>query len=60
LVAKCITALQKIGIQKCHLFIYNSNREGIRFWEKIGWIWREDIGVASKEIGLEKLRNAAG
>ncbi|MGD9182351.1 MAG: GNAT family N-acetyltransferase [Desulfobacterales bacterium] len=60
LVAKCITALQEIGIQKCHLFIYNSNREGIRFWEKIGWIWREDIGVASKEIGLEKLRNAAG
>ena len=50
LVAKCITALEMIGIQKCHLFIYNSNIKGIRFWEKIGWIWREDIGVASKEI----------
>jgi putative acetyltransferase len=43
-----------IGIQKCHLFIFDSNIEGIRFWEKIGWIRREDIGVVSKEIDFKK------
>lgn len=52
LVKKCISALQSIGIQKCHLFIFNSNRDAIRFWEKIGWSYRKDIGVVSKEIRL--------
>jgi ribosomal protein S18 acetylase RimI-like enzyme len=50
LVARCISALKRIGIQKCHLFIFSSNIEGIRFWEKIGWIQREELGVVSKEI----------
>jgi ribosomal protein S18 acetylase RimI-like enzyme len=54
LVAKCVTALQMIGIQKCHLFIFGRNIEGIRFWEKIGWIRREDIGVVSREIDFKK------
>jgi ribosomal protein S18 acetylase RimI-like enzyme len=57
LVERCVTALQRIGIQKCHLFIFNSNNEGIRFWEKIGWIRREDIGVVSKEIDFKQLRD---
>jgi len=26
------------------------NRDAIRFWEKIGWSYREEIGVVSKEI----------
>ncbi len=50
LVQRCVTALQRIGIQKCHLFIFNNNIEGIRFWEKIGWSVRQDLGVVSKEI----------
>jgi ribosomal protein S18 acetylase RimI-like enzyme len=50
LVDRCVTALQRIGIQKCHLFIFNSNMEGIQFWEKIGWSPRNDIRIVSKEI----------
>ena len=50
LVARCDNALQRIGIRKCHLFIINSNIEGIQFWEKIGWSSRNDIGIVSKEI----------
>ena len=50
LVEKCISALQSIGIQKCHLFIFNSNKEAICFWEKIGWSPRNDIGIVSKQI----------
>ena len=49
LVERCILALQSIGIQKCHLFIFHTNRDAIRFWEKIGWSYRKDIGVVSKE-----------
>ena len=50
LVEKCISTLQSHGIQKCHLFILNSNTTGIRFWERIGWTYRNDIGVVSKDI----------
>lgn len=50
LVDRCVSALQQIGIQKCHLFIFNSNIEGIQFWEKIGWLHRNDIGIVSKAI----------
>lgn len=50
LVERCVTALQRIGIQKCHLFIFNSNIEGIQFWEKIGWSPRNDLEIVSKEI----------
>ena len=50
LVEKCILALQSIGIQKCHLFIFSTNENAYRFWEKIGWTRREDIGVISKQI----------
>lgn len=50
LVEKCLVALQSIGIQKCHLFIFNNNTEGIRFWNKIGWTQRFDISLISKTI----------
>ena len=50
LVEKCILALQSIGIQKCHLFIFTTNENACKFWEKIGWTRREDIGVISKQI----------
>jgi len=59
LVARCVSALKRIGIEKCHLFIFSSNIEGIRFWEKIGWIRREELGVVSKEIDFKKLHDSA-
>lgn len=53
LVDKSLSELQSFGIQKCHLFIFNDNSGGIKFWESIGWTYRQDIGVVSKII--EKL-----
>jgi len=50
LVADCISGLQSSGIQKCHLFIFHTNTEGIEFWQRIGWTYRRDIGVVSKNI----------
>jgi ribosomal protein S18 acetylase RimI-like enzyme len=55
LVEKCLLTLQSVGIQKCHLFIFNDNREGIRFWNEIGWEQRFDISLMSKVIGREGL-----
>jgi len=50
LVQSCLTAMRKSGLQKCHLFVYSNNSAGIRFWEKIGWTFREDIRVMSFDI----------
>jgi N-acetylglutamate synthase len=50
LVAQATCALLSAGIQKAHIFIFNSNTEGIAFWESVGWSPRGDIGVISKTI----------
>ena len=50
LVHTCMHKLKNIGIQKCHIFIFNDNVSGIEFWESIGWVQREDISVISKNI----------
>jgi putative acetyltransferase len=50
LVDKSIKALEASEIKKCHLFIFHDNTSGIQFWERIGWSYRQDIGVVSKII----------
>jgi ribosomal protein S18 acetylase RimI-like enzyme len=50
LVEKSIAALASAGIQKCHIFIFNDNAAGSEFWESIGWTYRRDIGVISKDL----------
>ena len=50
LVDKCLGILQSAGIQKCHLFIFNDNASGVDFWESIGWNYRKDISVISKDL----------
>jgi putative acetyltransferase len=50
LVEKCLAALAAEGIQKCHIFVYESNGEGIAFWKKLGWKKRNDIGLMSFDI----------
>ena len=50
LVDKAISVLGAAGIQKAHIFIFNTNSDGISFWESIGWTRRTDIGVISRTI----------
>jgi len=50
LVEKCLNALEKEGIQKCHLFLIETNLEGRKFWEKVGWSLRRDIAVMSMNL----------
>jgi len=50
LVKQALAALQAIGINKCHLFIFGQNEMGIAFWQNIGWELRQDIRLMSTFI----------
>jgi N-acetylglutamate synthase len=50
LVEHAISVIRSAGIQKVHIFIFNTNAEGIAFWKSVGWTPRNDIGVISKII----------
>ena len=34
LVSRCMFALTRIGIQKCHLFVFEDNESGVKFCER--------------------------
>ena len=51
LVQRCLTALRRKGIVKCHIFVFAKNRAGIEFWEHIGWAERVDLKVVSRTTG---------
>lgn len=50
LVERCLKALEEAGIQKCHLFIFQKNDDGIAFWKAHGWTLRRDIMVMSRHL----------
>ena len=50
LVRHSLEALARKNIQKCHLFIFRENHEGMEFWENEGWSRRDDLQIMSKLI----------
>ena len=50
LVSRCIFALTRIGIQKCHLFIFEDNEGGQKFWESLGWTKRVELTIMSQMV----------
>jgi ribosomal protein S18 acetylase RimI-like enzyme len=50
LVSRCMFALTRIGIQKCHLFVFEENLHGIKFWESLGWTRRVELTMMSQFI----------
>ena len=50
LLSRCLDAYKKAGLQKAHIFVIADNTEGIAFWEKMGWIRRDDILAMSKDL----------
>jgi len=50
LIERCLAELAEVGIQKCHIFILNTNSQGIEFWRRTGWFLRTDISLMSKNI----------
>ena len=47
LAARALAGLKAVGIVKCHLFVFQNNREAIAFWRRIGWFQREDLLIMS-------------
>ncbi|MGB3122669.1 MAG: GNAT family N-acetyltransferase [Pseudomonas sp.] len=43
LVARCLAALEQLGIQKCHLDVFKTNTSAAHFWQGQGWMLRTDI-----------------
>lgn len=43
LVNRCVAALSGQGIQKMHLDVMTSNEEAMPFWERLGWVRRDDL-----------------
>jgi ribosomal protein S18 acetylase RimI-like enzyme len=43
LVTACLAKLRKTGIQKCNIFIFANNAEGMKFWAHTGWSLRTDL-----------------
>lgn len=47
LVQECLAGLRREGIQKCHLFVFQQNREAIAFWRAIGFTARDELSMMS-------------
>ncbi len=50
LVGRCMYALTRVGIQKCHLFIFEDNEDGTAFWESLGWTQRVELTMMSQYL----------
>lgn len=43
LVQRCLSALETLGIEKCHLDVLKTNHPAAEFWQHQGWKLRTDI-----------------
>lgn len=48
LVQNCLLRLKVAGIDKCHIFVFQENKEGMKFWDSNGWQIRHDLHIMSK------------
>lgn len=48
LVNESLSRLKKLGVQKCHIFIFDENSAGKAFWIGAGWQLRFDLKVMSR------------
>ena len=54
LVGRCLDALNRIGIQKCHIFVFTDNTDAIAFWNKVSWTQRMELTIMSRVITNEE------
>ena len=45
-----VNALKGLGISKVALLVFERNKEGNEFWEKLGFTAREDVVYRNKEL----------
>ena len=51
LVEEGIEHLIACGVRRCNVFVYDSNDEGKRFWEAMGYKERSELRVMQRPIG---------
>jgi N-acetylglutamate synthase len=50
LVERVLARLKAAGIHKCHIFIFENNVSGQKFWKHLGWKKRMDIHIMTQTI----------
>lgn len=50
LVLECIKRLAGENIDRCHVFVYPENEQGLAFWEKMRFGQRRDLVICSHDI----------
>lgn len=50
LVERVLAALQKAGIDKCHLFVFRTNAPALAFWQANGWQVRTELQLLSRNL----------
>ncbi len=50
MVELCLAALGTAGILKCNIFLYADNEAGEIFWNRCGWMARNDLKVLQRQI----------
>jgi putative acetyltransferase len=48
LVERCLSALRRDGIDKCHIFVFAANGDAITFWKNVGWTERVELIMMSQ------------
>jgi N-acetylglutamate synthase len=52
LVGRCMFALMRMGIHRCHLFVLGDNKAGLDFWKSLGWQQRVELITMSQPLEL--------
>jgi N-acetylglutamate synthase len=50
LVTACLASLREVKIERCHLFVFGTNKTGQAFWSGTNWIQRDDIEIFSRNV----------
>ena len=50
LVERCLSALRRDGIGKCHIFVFADHQDTIAFWKSIGWTQRVELVMMSQYV----------
>lgn len=51
LVESCLDRLRALGLTRCHIVAYQSNAEGRRFWQHLGFRERPELQLCSRDLG---------
>ena len=53
----CMKALKEEGINKVSLIAFQTNEGGNKFWQKVGWTFREDLNYYDFTLNEENITN---